>query len=129
MGLKLWTGLQSGADVAEEEVTAKMGLNPEARAGFVPATGSALLAGAEEEVAVPEAEELLVWLDRPNRAGPAGEAWLRVKAEGSPPPAEVWEGGGSFGASAVVDGVRFKPPVCPGGVNTKPRDKTEPVRR
>lgn len=48
MGLKVWTGLLSGAEVAEGVVvTAKMGLNPEASKGLLLLTdGELLLAGA-----------------------------------------------------------------------------------
>lgn len=47
MGLKFWTGLLSGADVAEEVVvTENMGLKPEASRGLVLPAESELLTGA-----------------------------------------------------------------------------------
>lgn len=75
MGLKFCTrGLLSGADVAEAVVTAKMGLNPEARRGFVVLTACELLTGAAVAVTMletVETEGVLIWLERPNRPVPA----------------------------------------------------------
>lgn len=90
IGLKFCKGgLLSGADVAEGVVTAKMGLNPEARRGFVLLTTSELLAGAVVIVTVLEAAEadgVLIWLARPNKPAPASgglllealETWLKT---------------------------------------------------
>lgn len=64
----------SGVDVAEVVVTAKMGLNPETRRGFVLLTASELLAGEVVAVTVletVETEGVLIWLARPNRPLPS----------------------------------------------------------
>lgn len=63
----------SGVDVAEAVVMAKMGLNPEAKRGFVLPTASELLAGEVVAVTVletVEAEGVPIWLARPNRPVP-----------------------------------------------------------
>lgn len=83
MGLKFWTGgLLSGVDTAEAVVTAKMGLNPEAKRGFVLLTAPELLTGAVVAVAVleaAEAEGVLIWLARSNRPAPATD-WVLLEA-------------------------------------------------
>lgn len=77
MGLKFWTeGLLSAGDAVEEVVVVagKMGLNPAVSRGLVLLGDWELLAGAEVVetwVVAEEAEEELIWLDRPNRVGPA----------------------------------------------------------